>query len=75
MLFCHRFSSQEEVVGLLGGVRKKKLLSFLRREDAAFIVSDNLYLLLKRDKIARLLLASTVAASPDVKPYPEAEEP
>ena len=54
------------------GIRKKKLSSLVGREDSAFILSDNLYLLLKKDKVARFLRASTVATFPDVKPHAEA---
>ena len=41
--------------------------------DSTSALSDNLYLLLKRDNSARPLLAPTVTASPDVDPYPEAD--
>jgi hypothetical protein len=55
-------------VGLSAGVSKKKLLSLLVCEDSTSALSDNLYLLLKRDKSARPLLAPIATASPDVDP-------
>jgi hypothetical protein len=36
---------------LLGGAGKKKFSSLLDCEDSAFALSDNLYLLLKKDKV------------------------
>lgn len=60
-------------MGLCGGVSKKKLSSLLGCEDSPSALSDNLYLLLKRDKSARPLLAPTVTASPDVDPHAEAD--
>ena len=59
----------------LCGVRKKKLSTLLGCEDSAFALSDNLYLLLKRDKSARYSLAPIVSGSPDVDPHAEANIP
>ena len=56
---------------LCRSIRKKRLSWLVGREDPAFVLSDTLYLLLKKDTVARLLRASTVAAFPDVKPYAE----
>jgi hypothetical protein len=60
-------------VGLYGGVNKKKLSSFLGCEDSTSALSDNLYLLLKRDKSAGPLLAPIVTTSPDVDTHAGAD--
>ena len=58
--------------GLFDAARKKSL-SLLIREGSTSALSDHLYLLLNRDKIARLSSAQVVTPSPDVKPHTGAE--
>jgi len=61
------------IVRLFSAVRRKKFLPSLGCEDAAFTVTDNLYLLLKRATGTRLVPASTKPVSPSPEPRVEAD--
>jgi hypothetical protein len=57
---------KREIVGLVNAVRKKSS-SLLVREESMSALSDHLYLVLNRNKIARLSRAKVIAPSPDAK--------